>query len=282
MKYIFFIFCLSTFYCNAQEALTYDKKFEESEDRWVAFNNDDNDSSHLFGFIYIDPEAGLTLHRGGSFTISSSGKFIRNLAQLDSISLKVRLGINSVRVAFIPEKKYKELGIEAIPEWLKYYKTDTNSIQRLYKWGFMYNGWENCKKALTYLERAQKIDPYYPGLAVELAFSYNCLSEYDKAITVLKLALVKEPLDAYTNKELVYALVKFGQLDYASISCKRAISMCTDKSYNGEMCYNLLHQYYVNKDKEHFDAWLTDTKKWNADHVERMNSIKTMEDELKN
>ena len=64
-------------------------------------------------------------------------------------------------VAFIPENKFQELKISAIPDWLKYYKSDTNSIERLYRWGYMYNGWDECAKALTYLEKAEKINPKF-------------------------------------------------------------------------------------------------------------------------
>jgi tetratricopeptide (TPR) repeat protein len=194
--------------------------------------------------------------------------------------MKVRLKANNVLVAFIPESKFEELKIDSIPDWLKFYKTDTNSIARLYRWGFMYNGWDECSKALTFLEKAQYIDPNYKGLAVELAYSYNCLGQYNNAATVLQTALKNDPKDAYTNKELVYALVKSGQLDKALASCKNAIANCTDKTYNGENCYNLLHEYYVRKDKENFTLLLGETQKWNAGNDKLLKSIETMKNEL--
>ncbi|HMC84918.1 MAG TPA: hypothetical protein VKI61_05305 [Chitinophagaceae bacterium] len=167
--------------------------------------------------------------------------------------MKIRLEPNKVLVAFIPENRFAELQIPITPEWLKYYKTDTASVERLYKWGYMYNGWDECAKALTYLEKAKKINPNFKGLEVELAFSYNCLLQFDKAILVLRNALVSNPTDAYINKELIYAQIKSGQLDIASESCKNAISVCKDKTYNAENCYNLLHELYIKKDKENFN-----------------------------
>jgi tetratricopeptide (TPR) repeat protein len=133
---------------------------------------------------------------------------------------------------------------------------------------------------LSYLERAQQADPNYKGLGVELAYSYNCLGQYDKAIFVLKDALNKNPTDAYTNKELIYALIKSGQLDKASESCKNAITVCTDKTYNGENCYNLLHEFYIKKDKANFNSWLSETKKWNGKNDQLLKSISVMESEI--
>ncbi len=222
--------------------------------------------------------SGLTLNYEGTFKISPIGEFLPK--KLDSTNMKVRLQPNNVLVAFVPESKFQELKIEAIPDWLKFYKTDTNSIARLYRWGFIYNGWDECAKALTFLEKAENIDPNYKGLAVELAYSYNCLGQYNNAVSVLQTALKDNPKDAYTNKELVYAQIKSGQLDKASESCKNQIGTCTDKTYNGESCYNLLHEYYVRKDKDNFNLWLSETKKWNAGNDKLMKSVEAMKNEL--
>jgi hypothetical protein len=46
------------------------------------------------------------------------------------------------------------------------------------------------------------------------------------------------------------------------------------------MCYNLLHEYYIKKDKKNFKLWVDETRKWNSSKVELINSIKTMEEEL--
>lgn len=264
---------------QAQTPLTFNKRFVESEDKWVAFDKG-KDSFYTYGFIYIDEQAGLTLNYEGSFTISETGQFIPK--KLDSTNVKYRLQPNNVLVAFIPESKYSELKITAIPEWLKYYKTDTNSVERLYRWGYLYNGWDQCARALTYLERAQKINPKYKGLEVELAYSYNCLQQYKKAVLILENALAADPSDAYTNKELVFAEIKDGQLDKAAESCKKAIEVCKDQSYNGENCYNLLHGYYMRKDKTNFKLWLDVAKQWTAKNATMTKNIETMEKEVNN
>ena len=277
MKYLLILSTFLTTAAQAQVNLNFDKRFVESEDKWVAFQKG-KDSTYIYGFIYIDAQAGLTLNYEGNFTISDNGTFIPK--KIDSANFKIRLKPNNVLVAFIPEDKYAELNIPAIPDWLQNYKRDTTSIERLYKWGYMYNGWELCAKALTYLERAKAIDPKFKGLLVELAFSYNCLGQYDKAISVLSEALKTDPTNAYTHKELIYAQLKSDQLDKASESCKKAIEVCADKSYNAENCYNLLHTYYLKKDKANFNLWLKETKKWASSNEDMKRSIKIMEDEL--
>lgn len=277
MKYLLFLLPLFATTLNGQNVLTFDHRFVESENKWVAIRTG-KDTLFSFGFIYIDAVAGLTLNSEGSFTIAKDGKFIPN--KLDNIGMKYRLKPNNVKVAFIPATKFKELGVTEFPSWLELYLGDTTTIEHLYRWGYLYNGYDECSKGLTYLEKAYKINPKFKGLEVELAFSYNCLKQFDKAISILTSAIESNPTDAYFHKELIYAQIKLGKLDIAAESCRKALSVCTDKTYNGENCYNLLHNYYEKKDKTNFNLWLTETKKWTATNASITRSIKTMEDEF--
>ncbi|MCB0432056.1 MAG: hypothetical protein KDD18_03120, partial [Mangrovimonas sp.] len=233
-------------------------RFVESEDKWVAFQQDENDS-HPYGFIYIDSDAGLTLNYQGTFKITATGEFIPT--KLDSTSIKVRLKPNNVLVAFIPENKFSELKIDSIPNWLKYYKTDEESIERLYKWGYMYNGWNECKKALTFLEKAEKINPKYKGLAVELAFSYNCLKQYDKAEHILEEDIRINSSDAYVSKEYIFTLTKNNKINLAIQQYNTAKKTILDKQYDAENCFNILQYFYVQKDNEDFNKWYEELSK---------------------
>jgi len=262
----------------AQTSLNFNKLFVECEDKWVAFQMSE-DSTYTYGFIYIDSQAGLTLNREGDFRISLNGLFTPE--KMDSFNVKYRLEPNNVKVAIIPSSKYEELQIEKIPNWLHFYKTDSDSIDRLYRWGYMYNGWNMCDTALTFLEKAYKINPKYKGLEVELAFSYNCLGKYDEAITTLRRAVESTPKDAYTNKELIYSLVKSGQLDKAKESCRKAAKVCSDKTYNGENYYNILVEYYLRKDEVNFKLWLKEAEKWIKGNDKIEYNIELMTKELK-
>lgn len=277
MKYLLAILTLFTFNLDAQTLLKFDKRFVECEDQWVAFQKG-KDSTHIYGFIYIDAQAGLTLNYGGNFTIAGNGLFIPQ--KNDSANLKIRLESNNVLVAPIPTNKFDELKIPPVPEWLKFYKTDTASVARLVRWGYLYNGWNECAKALTFLEKAQKLDAGFEGLSVELAFSYNCLGRFDQAMLVLQDAVATNPTDAYINKELIYAQIKSNHLEKALESCKRAIAVCADKAYHGENCYNLLHSFYSQKDWKNFWAWLPETKKWSSSNADITGRIKAMEESL--
>ncbi|PXY40241.1 hypothetical protein DMB65_12960 [Flavobacterium cheongpyeongense] len=257
MKQVFtFLILILVSGLSAQNSLQFDKKYVECEDKWVAFPADST-GAYNFGFIYIDAQAGLTLEYEGFFKIDKTGKFITDKKEKTS-SMKYRLQPNNNLVAVIPESKFTELYIQKTPDWLKIYKEGEDSIERLYRWGFMYNGWNECEKALEYLEKANKIDPGHKGLRVELAYSYNCLKQYQKAVDVLKLALKTAPLDAYTNKELIYAQTKIDKLEDAKIVCRKVINQCRDKTYNSENAYNILQAYYIKKDIENFNSWFAE------------------------
>jgi tetratricopeptide (TPR) repeat protein len=238
----------------------------------------DKDSSYAFGFIYIDEEAGLTLHYEGKFNILSSGIFLPK--RLDSTNIIYRLVNNQVVVATIPEDHFDELKIKKYPEWLRFYETDTGSIKRLFRWGFLYNSWDMCPKALEYLEKAQKIDPKYKGLAFELAFAYNSLAKYDMAITVLNSAIQTSPKECYLYKELSYSEIKLGQLDNASKICKIGIPLCSENEIKCEIAYNLAYEYYKNKDELNFKYWAAETKKYSTPGDRFITNINLFENKL--
>lgn len=252
MKYLLLLVTLFAIKLNAQTTLSFDKRFVQSEDKWVAFKPD-KDSTYAYGFIYIDAQAGLTLNYEGTFKILPSGVYVPK--KLDSTNMKVRLQPNNVLVAFIPDTKFQELKIPQVPDWLKYYKTDTNSVERLYRWGYMYNGWDECAKALTYLEKAEKLNPKFKGLAVELSFSYNCLKQYDKAEAILEEEIKTNSTDAYVNKEYIYTLSKNNKIEKAANQFEKSLKILKDNQYNAENCYNILQYYYNQKDKENFNKW---------------------------
>lgn len=277
-KFFLFSSLILSLVISAQNQIQFDKKFVQSEDKWVAFPADTS-GSYNFGFIYIDPQAGLTFDYEGSFKIDSSGKFIPSIREKTS-SMKYRLKPNNTLVAFIPESKYSELQIPKVPDWLKFYKTKEGSIEQLYNWGFMYNGWNECEKALGYLEQANKINPDYKGLQVELAFSYNCLGRYKDAIAVLEKAQKQNPLDAYINKELVYAQVKNGNLEEAKALCRNVFKEVKDKTYNTENAYNILYGYYLKKDLKSFNSWFAEADDYISSNQKLKSSAEQMKIEL--
>lgn len=281
MKNIFILFILFSLSLNAQNLLKFDKRNVQCEDKWIAFQKD-KDSTYTFGFIYIDSQAGLTLNYEGKFKIESKGKFIR----LDDDTknevgfMKVRLRPNRTAIAEIPESKFKELKIEKTPSWLKNYKTDENTIERLYRWGYLYNSWDECEKALTYLEKADKINPTFKGLQTELAFSYNALGKYDKAETSLNKAIKDNPNDCYTYKELAYTYTKLSELEKVANTYKTMTKICEEKNFIQETAYNLAFEFFKLKDIIKFKHWKTETEKWSKVENQYTKNLLLMQNEL--
>lgn len=263
MKHFILILILFTINSNSQTDLKFDKKFVQSEDNWIAFPAD-SIGNHSFGFIYIDSQAGLTLDYSGSFKIDNSGKYIVKKKEIDG-AMKYRLQPNNTLVAFIPEQKLKELGVEKVPDWLKLYKDGEGTVDRLYKWGYFYNGWSECEKALTYLEKAEKIDSKYKGLQTELAFSYNALKKFQKAEIALIKALTDNPTDCYAMKELAYTYKHLEKLE-KSVEVYNKMKSCSEKNYIQETAYNLAYKYFELKDKKNFTKWNLETRKWGSEN----------------
>lgn len=279
MKYFLLFSLLFSFATKAQNGLTFDKKNVQCEDKWIAFPMA-KDSTYTYGFIYIDSKAGMTFNYEGKFKINSDGQFIKEGDESESSSIKVRLEPNKVLIAKIPDSKFTELKVEAKPKWLEVYKTDENSIERLYKWGYMYNGWGECKKALTFLEKAETIDPNFEGLQTELAYSYNAIEQYDKAETALLKTLAKSPSDCYALKELAYAYRYMKVLDKSEEVYNRMISACDNKYYVQETAYNMAYYYYQIKDKKNFKKWNKEVRKWSGKNKYTL-SLDQIEKEIK-
>lgn len=174
--------------------------------------------------------------------------------------MKSRLEPSNVLVAIIPESHYPDLGVNRYPDWLRFYKTNENAASRLFKWGFIYNSWNECEKALEFLEKAYKQNPDYEGLRVELAFSYNCLKQFEKADVILTEAVKKQPLDAYINKELIYTQLHVGDIEKAKKTYWNFLKKGTDKTYNSENAFNILGTYFQKGDSKSFYEWLSKTE----------------------
>jgi tetratricopeptide (TPR) repeat protein len=277
MKLLIIPLLLLTTQLPAQQSLQFNKRFVQSENTWVAFAPDKN-GEHSFGFIYIDAQAGLTLNYEGKFKQDSTGKII--VQKSNEALLKVRLEANNVQVAHLPPGLFNQLQIDTIPKWLTNYLPDTTSINYLYRWGFLYNGYNECAKALTYLEKANKKDPNFKGLATELAFSYNCLGNYQKAINVLQSQVKAGATSSYLFKELVYAQIKLKQITLAENTFAIAIKQCTDTEHHAEMCFNIIGYYYTQKDKSQFNKWLPQAQKWFADKNQFLSALQQLQKEM--
>jgi len=279
MRSILFILALLVLTnASAQTGFTYNKRFVQSEDKWVAFSAP-KDSSHIFGFIYIDAQAGLTFDYTGNFTIAADGKLIPG-KPLENGSYKVRLQPNNVQVAWIPAERYAELGIKDPPDWLHNYKETKDSIGRMVRWGYYYNHWNESAKALTYLERAYELDPDYEGLEFELSYAYNALERFQDAITVLTKAIPKKPDNCLYYKELSYAQIHLDLVSDADLACQKGMEFCPDDAMKCEIAYNIAYRYFKVRDKANFERWKKEVKKYGTEGSQFTENIKIMEKEI--
>lgn len=276
---VFIALLLVSISLHAQvEVLSFNKRYVECEDKWVAFKMNE-DSTHTYGFIYIDEAAGLTFNYEGKFKLMPNNTL--QVQKIEETNMKFRLEPNNVKVAILPETMYQDLQIDSIPEWLTYYKTNVNSIERLYKWGYLYNGWNECHKALEFLLKAKSINANYEGLAVELAYSYNCLGDFNKALEILEEAIKNNPTDSYINKEYIYTLVHNNDIDKAIEQYEKSLKSKIKNTYHAENCFNILGYYYKKKDVKNFDIWVKKIKKLPNDNELITKYIKGMEEEMK-
>lgn len=261
----------------AQLNFNFDKRFVECEDQWVAFNSN-KDSSYSFGFIYIDPEAGLTLNHEGYIKMKEDNSF--EVLKDQEFNLKLRLEPNNVKVAIIPENLFQKLDIKAIPDWLQAYKKDANTAAYFFRKGFLYNAWQECEKAIPQLLKAKEIDAFLDGLDVEIAYAYNCLGNYEKAVEVLEGIVKLNPTDAYINKEYIYSLTKNKSIDKAIVQYNTTLKSLKENTYNAENCFNILQYYYYIKDKKNFKKWYKEMKRWPSQNELMMKYANNMKQQL--
>lgn len=277
---LLFLFVFSNLSIYAQNILKFDKRNTQCENKWVVFPMS-KDSTYVLGFIYIDEQAGLTLNYESKFKINKDGSFLKiDDESKKNSSIKYRLEPNKMLLALIPDTKLKELNFPAEPDWLKIYKHDEDSIERLYRWGYLYNEYGEYDLALEFLEKGFLINPEFKGLLTELAFSYNALNKFDKAEKVLLLAVKNNPKDCYTLKELAYTYKNIKNFDKSIETYKKMTQICDNKVFIQESAYNLAYEFYVLKDKKNFKKWNVEARKWSDKANRYTNALDAMEKEF--
>jgi len=258
-----FIFLISySSYCQStKETIKFETKFYDAKDKWVLFPKSEKDSVYAFGFIYLDFQAGFTLNYEGSVQIQKDSTF-KLITTKQNTSTKFRLEpYKTSDVFIIPKNTIKKLGLEEVPVWLAIYQREEN-IESLKDLGFHFNHVGGCEKALTYLEKAYKINPHYEGLEFELAYAYNHIGQYEKAIPVLEKAIKNNPKNYYFFRELGFAYVKQNKIDLAEETYLKGIKMSDNDFEKSEMALNMAQGYYQIKNRKKFDEWAKTTRKY--------------------
>lgn len=259
MKKLLLLCILISNYCFSQE-LEFDTKFYDAVDKWVAFDKNEDDSTYIFGFIYIDEQAGFTFDYGSRFKIAQNN--LEKLPNEMEGSLKSRLSTNTANVHILSENEIKQLNLPYQPDWLKFYKTNENTVSYYKNIGFHYNAVGASKNAIEPLLKAYKIEPHYKGLEFELAYAYNATQNYEKTIEILDKAIKNDPENFWFLRELGFAYKNLGNLEKAEETYKKGISISTDKNQKAEMAVNMTQSYFQIKNKPKFEEWAKITKQY--------------------
>lgn len=240
-----------------QESLQDTSRFTECINSWVAFPSDPGENRHLYGFIYLDEQAGLTLHLYGAFRIDERGmaeKIDEDVMEKVG-SVKVRLSKNN-RAAILSPERLRQLDLPEVPDWLRYYDDGSNSVHHRVQLAFWLNHLGDSRRALPHLESAYEEEPDADGLIFELAFAYNALGLHEKAIPILSQALSQDPKNVSLGTELAYSYLASGKLQDAIDTYLSFFESCPEgHARRLDIALNLTSAYTQLGDLEDAQKW---------------------------
>lgn len=278
-KILVFAIIFSTVFMIKSQSLEFTTPYYDATDKWVAFNNSDDESAYLFGFLYIDIQAGFTFDYDSKIIITNEG-YKRELLFGDEIgSLKVRLTPNTADVAIISDEILEQLDLPRQPKWIQVYKEDENEIYYLVKTGFLYNSVGASHNAIEPLLDAYKRDAHFQGLEFELAYAYNATKQFKEALEVLEKAIKNDPDEYFFYREMGYALKNTDRVEEAEKYYLQGLKLTKDKNQKAEIAINMAQAYFFNKkDKKKFKKWAKWTKKYAEKGSQMYDYIKLLEE----
>ncbi len=247
--------------------LSYDVHMSDCEDRWVVLFHKPDDHDYTYGFVYIDPQAGFTMHYFGRFVIDGDGNYhaAPNPLPPNKYSLKIRLDQNGI-AALLPPRGIEQLGLPEKPDWLNSYEDKADSVTHRVNWGSFYNGIGDSRRALGYLEPAYKERPDAPKLVFELVYAYNALDRPEDAIRVSKSEFAKNPKDELLCREIAFAYLHQKSYPEAVTQYQACVALCGDSesqmAEKSELAMNLSSAYKALSDSPNSEAWMEKAKRW--------------------
>lgn len=246
--------------------LSYDVHMSDCENRWVALYHRPEDADYTYGFVYIDPQAGFTLHYFGRFTLDSGGNYhaAPNPLPPDKVSLKIRLQ-NGI-AALLSARALAQLQLPQRPDWMKYYEDHADPVTHKINWGFFYNDIGDSARALGFLESAYKEQPDAPRVVFELTYAYNASGRPQDAIRVAKSEFAKNPKDELLCREIAFAYLHLKSYKDATGQYQACIALCGDSesemAEKSELAMNLGAAYGALGDTSSRNTWLEKAKSW--------------------
>lgn len=240
--------------------LKFDKKFTDAVDKWVVFDKNKNDSTYIYGFIYIDEQAGFTFEYSSRF--KTNQKTLENLPNEIQSSIKSRLSPNTANIHILTESEIKQLNLPNQPDWLKFYKSNENTVSYYKNIGYHYNHIGASQNAIEPLLKGYAIQPHFEGLEFELAYAYNATKNHEKAIEILNNAVENDSGNFWFLRELGFAYKNLGNLEKAEETYNKGIAVSNDKNQKAEMAINMSQSYFQIRNKQKFEEWANITKQY--------------------
>lgn len=247
---------------TTKQRLQFTTTITENEDRWVVLPpTKPDDDSYMYGFIYIDPEAGFTFHVGGIFSFDKNGDL--HVHEKTGVMLKNRIQRDHLVARLTPEE-ITRLGEPSVPDWLDLYKNNIGSTTHKIQWGYAYNHIGAYEKALAYLEPAYPLAAKNNKLIFELSYAYNALRRTADAERILVQAIKDLPDDFLVNREYAYLLLHSGKYEKAVVQYKNCIKICpaSNMDQKSEVAFNLAQAYKQTGDPQNAAIWFENARQW--------------------
>jgi tetratricopeptide (TPR) repeat protein len=226
---------------------------------------------YIYGFVYIDPQAGFTLDFGGEFTLNGDGSYhavpdpVHSIQGDHPADFRIRLEQNGV-AALLPHRALEQLGLPDKPDWLKFYLDTADPVTHKVDWGFFYNAIGDSRRAVDYLESAYGENPDAPRVVIELAYAYNALARPVDALRVLKSEFAKKPKDESLCREMAYAYLKLKSYREATQQYPVCIALSDDsdtgRAEKSELAMDLSAAYEGMGDTQNRDVWIKKAQDW--------------------
>ena len=122
------------------------------------------------------------------------------------------------------------------------------------------------------------MEPHFDGLEFELAFAYNHLRQFEKAIPILEKAIENNPKNYYFFRELGYSYLGLDKMENAEKTYRKGIKMSDNDFEKSEMSVNMAQTYFKLKNKKKFDEWAELTRKYSTKNKKYLQYIEQFEE----
>jgi len=205
----------------------------------------------------------------GEIDQSTAARVIRHL---DTVGIMNGRQIWPLVGAILSAKHFKELKIEATPQWVEPYYTYADTLEHNYRWGCYHTEEIDPVVGINYFEKVYKVSPHYKGVKVpmdkiawvnhqgiemKLGQAYNETQQYDKAISLLNAAILNDPAYIPFYQELINTYFKKEDWNMLIETAKQGLTQITvaKSDQKRDLAACVAHGYEELKNEEQGKYW---------------------------